>query len=205
MIFIDFRDRKFVTFVQFFSAGFWNWIIPIFWHRVYLVIWCAYKKNFRMKISKSSFEVLILVAYPHIPMQKQAKSMKIDENQWKPRFWLVFHDGVFVHFVNFLSPDFWNQKYSIYWNRVYLIIWYAYKKNFRMKFSKTSHLVLMSSCIQWQKWSDSPIPPWETFLVGIGLDFEYNETGNHWFFWNVAVFPGSQLSLEMELDRFKIY
>ena len=75
---------KFMRFVIFFSAGFWNWIESIFWIHVLHIIWCAYKKNFRTKISKSSFEVLILVAYlAHLCKNKQNqwKLMKINETQ----------------------------------------------------------------------------------------------------------------------------
>ena len=46
MIFIGFRDRQFVLFVKFISVGFWNRFDPIFWHPVYHIICCAYKKRF---------------------------------------------------------------------------------------------------------------------------------------------------------------
>ena len=97
---------------------------------------------------------------------------------WRSQIW---------HFCAFFLLFFFNQIKPIFWNRVQNIICCAHKKKFRVKTSKTSYLVLVCSFVWMAKWSDSAIPPWETFLVGICLDFEYNETGNHWFFWTFAV------------------
>ena len=89
--FIDLRGQKLSNIVNFLSAGFWIRIEPIFWNRVQNIIWCAHKKDFRVKISRNSSSMFILSGYHHTITPEQAKSMKFDENQWKSSILLCFH------------------------------------------------------------------------------------------------------------------
>ena len=137
--------------------------------------------------------------------QTQAKSMKTDANQWNQAFLLVLQD-LDLRFVVIFFPMRKNaRKQKLFWNHVLHTIWCGHKKKKYTKLILDTFFVLIPSCVQWQKWPDSPTPLWETLLVGICLDFEYNKTGNPWFFTFVAEFQSSQLFLELELDRFKIY
>ena len=64
MISIDLWGQQFSKFVIFFSEGFWNQIDSIFWERVLHIFSSAYKKDFRVKISKTSSGMLISTKCP---------------------------------------------------------------------------------------------------------------------------------------------
>ena len=104
---------------------------------------------------------------------------------WIPIDFIGFGGHRYDIFVQFFSSFVWNQIEPIFWNRLLNIICCAHKKYLCMKISKISSGMLILVVCDRQNDRIRLWLGWETFSVGIGLDFEYNEDRNHWNFWNV--------------------